>query len=258
MAERFKYIYGPVPSWRVGSSLGIDLLSQADKICSFDCIYCQLGKTDIHTKERKIFIPEEYVIKEIEMLPNDIDIDYITLSGRGEPTLAMNLGEVIKAIKKIRSEKVAVITNSTLIDDSHVQEELSYADFIIAKIDAGSEDLFHRINKPVKGIDFAHIVDGLKEFKKGFLGKLAIQIMFIKENVPYVDDLADMARAIDPHEIQINTPLRPCGVKPLDPDEISSLKEHFKGLNTITVYESEKKQIKPISHKDTLKRRGKI
>ncbi len=258
MSERFRYIYGPVPSWRVGSSLGIDLLSQEEKICSFDCIYCQLGKTDILTKERKVFVPEEYIIKEIELLPNDINIDYITLSGRGEPTLAMNLGKAIKAIKKIRSEKVAVITNSTLIDDGHVQEELSYADFIIAKIDVSSEDLFHRINRPAKDIDFNHIIDGLKEFRKRFLGKLALQIMFINENVPYVDDLADIARAIDPNEIQINTPLRPCGVKPLDPDEISFLKEHFKGLNAITVYESKKKQVKPISHKDTLRRRGKI
>ncbi len=258
MAERFKYIYGPVPSWRVGSSLGVDLLSQAEKICSFDCIYCQLGKTDILTKERKAFVPKEDIIKELEQLPNDINIDYITLSGRGEPTLAMNLGETIKAIKKIRSEKIAVITNSTLIDNGHVQDELSYADFIIAKLDVSSEDLLQKINKPANDIDFNHIIHGLKEFKKRFTGKLALQIMFIDENVAYASDLADMARAIDPHEIQINTPLRPCGVEPLSPDEISSLKEFFKGLNTITVYESEKKQVKPLSNKDTLKRRGKI
>ena len=97
--RQFKYIYGPVPSWRLGSSLGIDLLSQEKKICNFDCIYCQIGKTESYTAERKVYIPVKKVIDELKFVPL-VNIDYITLSGRGEPTLAKNLGEVIDAIKQ--------------------------------------------------------------------------------------------------------------------------------------------------------------
>jgi len=258
MADRFRYIYGPVPSWRVGSSLGIDLLSQEDKICSLDCIYCQLGRTTIHTKERKTYIPEELIIKEIDMLPHNINIDYITLSGRGEPTLALNMGNTVRAIKKARKERIAIITNSTLINHEDVQEELSSADFIIAKLDVSSSDLFEKVNKPAQGIEFDVIVQGLKDFKKRFHGRFALQIMFMGKNSPYANDIANIAREINPDEIQINTPLRPCGVDALGAEEISVIKNLFAGLPAISVYEGQRKQVEPISHKDTLKRRGKI
>ncbi|HOJ71007.1 MAG TPA: radical SAM protein [Syntrophorhabdaceae bacterium] len=258
MSKGFRYIYGPVPSWRVGSSLGVDLLSQREKICSFDCIYCQLGTTDIYTTERRVYVPEDLILKEIEMLPKDLHIDYITLSGRGEPTLAKNLGSTIRALKAIRREGIAVITNSTLINIWDVQEELSHADFVIAKLDACSEESLMAVNKPTSGIRFDAIVQGLKDFRTHFMGKLALQVMFIKENQHCAQEIGDMAREINPQEIQINTPLRPCGVDPLMAEELSKLKDFFAGLNTITVYESHKKDVKPISEADTLKRRGKI
>lgn len=258
MSNRFKYIYGPVPSWRVGSSLGVDLLSQKDKICSFDCIYCQLGKTDILTKERKVYVSEDLIIKEIDLLPDDINIDYITISGRGEPTLALNLGKTVKAIKKVRDEKIAVITNSTLINQKDVQDELSWADLVMAKLDAGSQETFLKINRPYKDIKFDTVIDGLKNFKRIFEGKFAIQVMFIKENIKQAKEIAEIAREINPDEVQINTPLRPCGASPLNIEELSRIKDFFTGLNVISVYESHKKDVKPISHKDTLKRRGKI
>ena len=99
MEKKFKFIYGPVPSWRVGSSLGIDLLSQEDKICSYDCLYCQLGRTKILTATRQLYVPEDTILRELEMLPADISIDYMTLSGRGEPTLAINLGDMPKILQ---------------------------------------------------------------------------------------------------------------------------------------------------------------
>jgi len=120
--KQYKYIYGPVPSWRLGSSLGIDPLSAKDKICSFDCIYCQIGKTTIHTKKRKVFVSAEQLIEELKSLP-PVDIDYITFSGRGEPTLAKNLGEMIAEVKKIRKEPVAVLTNASLLYDKEVRED---------------------------------------------------------------------------------------------------------------------------------------
>jgi len=258
MSNTFKYIYGPVPSWRLGSSLGVDLLSQEGKICSFDCIYCQLGKTHIYSRERKIYIPEDLIKKEIDLLPEDMDIDYITFSGRGEPTLALNLGKTIKIVKNTRKEKIAVITNSTLLHNKDVQEELFDADFVIAKLDADSEDIFLKINKPVRGITLDSVILGLKDFKKRFKGKLAIQIMFIRENTDYAQRIAKLAREINPDEVQINTPTRPCGAEALNIDSLLKIKEYFSGLNTISVYETRKKDVKPISHENTIKRRGKF
>jgi len=131
MRSDFKYIYGPVPSWRLGSSLGIDPLSKDGKVCSFDCLYCQLGETKFLTDERKKFVPGEEVIGELDSLPT-LKIDYITFSGMGEPTLASNLGQMIKAIKKIRKEKIAVLTNSSLMHREDVQKDLFCADFVVA------------------------------------------------------------------------------------------------------------------------------
>jgi wyosine [tRNA(Phe)-imidazoG37] synthetase (radical SAM superfamily) len=258
MEYKFQYIYGPVPSWRVGSSLGIDLLSQKEKICSYDCLYCQLGKTKIFTTTRRIYISKDDVVKELEMLPADVTIDYITISGRGEPTLANNLGNVISAVKMIREEPVAVITNSSLMNRQDVHEELSSADFVIAKLDACSQESFQAINQPFEKIEFDAIVEGIKEFKRHFRGKLALQVMFMKKNVQYAENIARIAKEIHPDEIQINTPLRPCGVEPLKKEELSQIKDLFDGPNIISVFESHKKIVQPISGGDTLRRRGKI
>lgn len=256
--KTFEYIYGPVPSWRVGSSLGIDPLSQKGKICSYDCLYCQLGKTKTLTGARRFYIPEDMIMRELEMLPANVSIDYITLSGRGEPTLAVNLGDIIRTLKKVRKEAIAVITNSSLMHLPDVKDELSAADFVIAKLDAFSQESFTAINQPFQGAEFDVIVRGINEFKRHFRGKLALQIMFIKENEQYAGDIARLSRVIHPDEIQINTPLRPCGVEPLSKEVLRGIKGLFSGLNAISVYESQKKTVTPISDKDTLKRRGKI
>src|ERR1041385_6644219 len=123
MAGGFKYIYGPVYSWRLGISLGIDPISRKEKICNYDCVYCQLGPTTQWVLERQVFIPTENVIEEIGRL-KDIPLDYLTFSGRGEPTLAANLGQMIRGLKKIRREKIAVITNSSLLHSPDVQDDL--------------------------------------------------------------------------------------------------------------------------------------
>jgi wyosine [tRNA(Phe)-imidazoG37] synthetase (radical SAM superfamily) len=256
MNKRFRYIYGPVPSWRVGSSLGVDLLSQKEKICSFDCIYCQLGKTIKPAATRHLYILEGEILKELSAFP-EVPIDYITFSGRGEPTLAKNLGSMINAAKKLRRESIAVITNSSLMDGQDVRDELSYADFVIAKLDASSQGSLALVNRPFQGIEFDAMVEGIKEFKRHFQGKLALQIMFMKESVQYAGAIARIAKEIRPDEVQINTPLRPCGVEPLGREELSKIKGLFGGLTTISVYESQKKIVHPISDDDTLKRRGK-
>lgn len=255
--KKYKYVYGPVSSWRLGSSLGIDPISGKKKICSFDCIYCQLGKTGVHTKKRKAFIPTEKVIEEIKTLP-PASIDYITFSGRGEPTLAKNLGEMITEVKRIRKEPVAVLTNASLLYDKEVRKDLDKADFVVAKLDASSCELFEGINRPVKGIDLAKVIEGIRKFSRNYHGRFALQIMFMKKNEKYAKEIAQLARGIGADEFQLNTPLRPCSVKPLSKRRMKEIGKHFKGLNVISVHESTRKKVKPVSRKDTLKRRGKV
>ncbi len=256
-AGNFKYIYGPVPSWRLGSSLGIDPVSGEGKICTFDCVYCQLGKTKIFSDERKVFIPVAEIMEEINLLP-PLQIDYITFSGAGEPTLAKNLGRMIKAVKKTKKTKIAVITNSSLIDREDLVDDLLLADFVLAKFDAASSDIFKTINRPMDTIKFDVIIQALKKFRGIYKGKLALQIMFIEENKKYAREIARIAKEINPDEVQINTPLRLCGVKPLSKIELSAVRDCFEGLNSISVYEAKKKNVESISNKNTLKRRGKI
>jgi len=234
--KKFQYIYGPVPSWRLGRSLGIDpVYVGGAKTCSFDCTYCQAGKTRILTDKRRIFIPTHKIIEEIKRLPR-LKIDYITFSGAAESTLAKNLGEIIKGIKKIRKTKIAVLTNSSLIYKKDVQKDLLLADFVIAKLDAHNHTLFRKIGKPVKTIKFDKIVKGLKEFKSRRKGKFALQIMFVKENKRYAREIARLARSIKPDEIQINTPLRPCGLTPLPKKELVKIERFFKGTRYVNVY----------------------
>ncbi|MBZ9577914.1 radical SAM protein [Patescibacteria group bacterium] len=255
--NNFKYIYGPVPSWRLGSSLGIDLLSTKKKVCTFDCIYCQLGKTKGFATKRKLYVPTEKVIEEIKRLP-DVRIDYITFSGRGEPTLAVNLGETIRAIKKIRKEPVAVLTNSTLLCRKDVRKELSLADLVAVKLDADSARSLKLINRPAKRITFSSILKAIKQFRKEFRGKLALQVMFVQKNKGIAKEIAKLAKSIQPDEIQICTPTRPSPVKPLSRRAILEIKRHFRGMKVISFDEARRKKVRPISAKGTMLRRGKI
>lgn len=262
--KNFKYLYGPVSSWRLGSSLGVDLLSKEEKICVFDCAYCQLGETLIKTKKRKIYAPTKKVTEEIKRLPPDLPIGYITFSGMGEPTLAKNLGEVIRKIRNLRKEKMAVITDSSLMWDKSVREELSLADFVMAKLDASSQKSFEKINKPVEGIKFKDVYEGIRSFRVGHNIRLAIQIMFFEMNKDEFKRLAQLVFKIEPDEIQINTPLRPCMVKPLSKNALSKIKKYFEDFSRridssakiVSVYDTKRKEVKAISREDTLMRRG--
>jgi wyosine [tRNA(Phe)-imidazoG37] synthetase (radical SAM superfamily) len=255
--KKYKYIYGPVSSWRLGSSLGIDPLSKGKKVCTFDCVYCQIGKTNILTDKRRTLVEVGDIIEELDSLP-PLEIDYITFSGTGEPTLAENLGQMVNAIKKIRNERIAVLTNSSLMHREDVQRDLFSADFVVAKLDAPTQGVFKLINQPVRTVKIDSIIKAIKDFQRCYLGKLALQIMFIEQNKKYANNIAQIAREIKPDEIQLNTPLRPCKIKPLSKSEMDNIEGYFSGLNTVSVYNSEKKGVKPISSEDTLKRRGKV
>lgn len=253
--KKFKYIYGPVFSWRLGISLGVDPLSREEKICSFDCVYCQLGKTKNLTKERKRFVSGEEIVKEIESL-SSLEIDSITFSGAGEPTIAENLEEIIKRIREIRREKIAILTNSSLMDREDVRRDLALFDLVIAKLDAFSEESFQKINRPMKSIKFNQILKGIRDFKDK--AKLALQIMFVGENKDEAKELAELIKEISPFQVQINTPLRPCRTRPLSKEVICKIKEYFEGLNTICVYDVEKKKVSPLNEEGILRRRGEL
>lgn len=259
---KLNYIFGPVPSWRLGKSLGIDLLSQPEKVCNFDCVYCQLGKTACCPDKRRQFIPASEIIRELSGLPAT-QIDYITFSGRGEPTLAAHLQETLTAVKKLRSERVAIITNAALMCDSRIREELLDFDFVIGKLDACFDRMLNSINRPMQKVKLSGISDGICDFRKHFKGKLAVQTMLLEENREFAAVFADIYRAILPDEIQLNTPLRQSPVQPLPAADVAKFADSLKSLlpESIaikTVYDSEKPHVEPLSEPETLKRRGKI
>lgn len=254
MITPFQYVYGPVHSWRLGSSLGVDPLSADQKVCNMNCNYCQLGKTVQLENQRKEYVPVDELLREIQRIPSFF-IDYITFSGRGEPTLASNLGDMIRAVKSVRREKVAVITNSSLIDRDDVQDELMQADFVLAKLDAVDQEMFNCIDG-VCGIRYESVIRGLEKFRRNFKGKFALQMMLVRDNIDHLQRLSTLAYFINPHEIQLNTPVRPSQEAPLGRDHIERAKKYFKGMPVVTCYDVPVKISRPLDEKATVARHG--
>ena len=256
--EKMNITYGPVSSWRLGKSLGVDLICSKEKICSFDCIYCQLGKTHKKTTERCNYISIDKLKKEIGKSLEETSPDVITFLGTGEPTLAKNIDKAIIETKKITNIPLAILTNSTLMNNKSVQKALLKLDIVVAKLDASNEELFQEINKPADGVTLKETLKGIKNFKEKFSGKLDIQIMFIRKNMDYAEEIADIVSEIQPNETQINTPLRPCSVKPLTKEQLEIIEKIFKekGLKTISVYKSTKPKTSPMDKIEIFKRRG--
>jgi wyosine [tRNA(Phe)-imidazoG37] synthetase (radical SAM superfamily) len=254
-----KTVYGPVPSWRLGKSLGVDPISSQNKICSFNCIYCQLGTTKEKRIRRKQFVDEKRIGQDLfSVIQKKTPIDIVTLSGMGEPSLALNLDKIIKKIRNITDLPIAILTNSTLLGNKKIQKVLMKVDKVVAKLDAWDEKSFKKINNPHSAITFKKLLSGIMEFKKHFTKNFCLQIMFIKEIKSDVQKIAELARKIQPDEIQINTPLRPCQVTPLNQKQLNEIKKYFKNLNAYTVYEKEKPKVEILNLRATLKRRPKI
>ncbi|MEW6495550.1 MAG: radical SAM protein [Cyanobacteriota bacterium] len=207
----FSSVYGPVASWRYGRSLGIDPIGEVST-CSFNCVYCQLGEIEHKTCDRAIYVPIEKILKQLQKFaPWDVDI--ITLSGSGEPTMALNLGEILTSIKQLTGRPTLVLTNGTLLRNPEVRKALALADNVSIKLDAASPDQLRRLNRPVAGIDLGDIWEGIQQFRAEFSGELAIQTMIL---APWDEGVqanyVHLMQAIAPDEIQLNTPKRP---KPL-------------------------------------------
>jgi wyosine [tRNA(Phe)-imidazoG37] synthetase (radical SAM superfamily) len=207
-----RYLYGPVPSRRLGRSLGVDLVPR--KVCTYDCVYCQVGKTTERTLQRKEYIPTGEVLEEVKnfLSKGGASIDHFSLSGSGEPTLNSQIGSVIKGMKGMSPIPVAVLTNGSLLYLEEVRDDLRQADIILPSLDAVSKEVFTRINRPHKGISVEKVIEGLVEFRKVYQGQIWLEILFCKGINDGENERRQMKRAVDriqPDRIHINTVIRP-------------------------------------------------
>ena len=231
--KSYRYLYGPVPSRRLGRSLGVDLVPP--KICTYDCVYCQVGKTTERTLQRKEYIPTEEVLDEVKdfLSKGEVSIDHFSLSGSGEPTLHSQIGAVIKRIKGMSSIPVAVLTNGSLLYLDEVRGDLLQADIILPSLDAVSKEVFTRINRPHRGISVEKVVEGLVEFRKVYQGQVWLEILFCKGINDGENELQQMKRVFDrvqPDRIHINTVVRPPTepwAAPLNLEEMEGIQAFF-------------------------------
>ncbi|HNX81057.1 MAG TPA: radical SAM protein [Candidatus Omnitrophota bacterium] len=209
-----KHVYGPLKSRRLGYSLGLSLTPY--KICNFDCLYCQLGKTVQTVSQRKEYVPVAEIADELSRWlaahkKEAERLDFITFSGSGEPTLNSAFGNLIAQIKKITDIPVCVITNASLVFDPAVREALCQASVIVPSLDAATDDIFQRIDRPHPAVKLADVIQGLVELRKEFSGKIWLEVMFVRgvnDNLEHARALKEVINRIKPDKVQINTPVR--------------------------------------------------
>lgn len=230
-----KYIYGPVKSRRLGLSLGVSLTPY--KICNFDCIYCQLGKAgNLLVTERKVYVSIEEIVEELRVWlsqnPEEAkNLNYITFSGSGEPTLNLKIGQLIEEIKKLTAIPIAVITNSSLLTDKSVRFALSGASLVVPSLDAVTDEVFRRINRPACGIKIEEIIQGLINFRKEFRGKIWLEVMLaagVNDDLRQIKKLKEAVDLINPDKIQVNSPVRTTaepGVISVDKSKLNKIRE---------------------------------
>ena len=209
MKERF--VYGPVPSRRLGRSLGVDLVPY--KVCSYDCIYCQLGRTKQKTMRRKPYVPARKILDQVDKaLREGARPDYITLAGSGEPTLNTEIGVLIHEIKKLTKIPVTVLTNSSLLGNRQVRESIMEADAVLPSLDAYNEEGFKAINRPHEEISFEAMVEGLITFRKEYGGEIWLEIFVldgINASEPDAIQFKHWIEKVNPQKVHINTAVRP-------------------------------------------------
>ena len=208
-SSKHKYIFGPVPSRRLGRSLGVDLVPF--KTCTYDCIYCQLGRTTNKTIQRKQWVSIDIVIDQLKAKLNSKP-DYITLSGSGEPTLFSRLEELICRIKDITDIPVAVLTNGSLLWLPEVRMALKHADLVVPSLDAGSNQIFQYVNRSHHDITFSKMLEGLVKFRSEYTGKYWLEVFLLAGvTTPEIEisRLKTCINSICPDKVQVNTVTRP-------------------------------------------------
>jgi wyosine [tRNA(Phe)-imidazoG37] synthetase (radical SAM superfamily) len=223
-----KCTFGPVPSRRLGRSLGVDLVPS--KVCSYDCIFCQLGHTTEKTTERRLYVPVDEVLDQVnQALRSGPQPDHVTLSGSGEPTLHSGMGEVIRGIKRLTDIPVAVLTNGSLLWDAAVREDCVHADIVLPTLAAGDEETFERIHRPASGLTLGRIAEGLIAFRGMFEGEIWLEVFLldgINTSDQQVAKIRALAEQIHPNRVQLNTAVRPpveMDARPVPPEEMGRI-----------------------------------
>lgn len=230
-----RYVYGPVPSRRLGRSLGVDLVPF--KTCPYDCIYCQLGRTTNKTIDLAEYTPLDEVMAEVAgKLESGPRPDYVGLAGSGEPTLHSRLGDLISELKRMTDVPVAVLTNGALLWMPEVRANLADADLVLPSLDAGDPDTFRRVNRPHVEVTFERMVDGLTTFRRGFRGAVWLEVLLlgrITDRPQSVESIAAIARQIAPDRVQLNTVARPPAedsALPVPYETLEELRDLFSGV----------------------------
>ena len=209
--EGLKYLYGPVPSRRLGLSLGVDIVPA--KVCTLDCVYCQVGKTTDKTIERRAFVAVEQVLAELKQkLAQGLKADFISISGSGEPTLHSRLGEIIDGIKDVTDIPVTILTNGTLLYRRDVRADCAKADVVLPSLDAGDEQGFQKVNRPHKDISVGKLISGLSTFRNEFSGRIWLEVFLAEGLNTDAEQIAKIKHAVDlirPDKVHLNTAVRP-------------------------------------------------
>ncbi len=232
-----KCVFGPVPSRRLGQSLGIDPIPL--KTCNWNCVYCQLGRSVPMINVRREYIPRHTIISQLEQAlaahaPDEID--WITFVGSGEPTLHSGLGWLIRATKSRTNRRVAVITNGSLLYKPEVRRELSAADAVLPTLDAGTPELYHKINRPWPKLLFEQLIDGLITFRREYAGQLWIEVMLIKDlndSEEALYSIAAVLQPIRPDQVHINLPIRPPAEPWVQPADEVGVERALRILGTV-------------------------
>ncbi|MDK2857766.1 MAG: hypothetical protein PWQ29_1729 [Verrucomicrobiota bacterium] len=232
MSASYQYLFGPVPSRRLGRSLGIDVTPF--ETCSFNCLFCQCGSTTDRMTERKEFVPFDAVCAEIaRWLAEDGAADGITFAGSGEPTLYSRLGDLMGFIKSKTAIPVILLSNGTLLHRSDVRTEAAQADIVKISLSAWDEPSFQEINRPAPGLSLEQLLEGEKAFRKEFCGELWLEVFLMKginASTEQVRQIAAAAAGIHPDKIQLNTAVRPpaeAGIQSVAEEELESLCDLF-------------------------------
>jgi len=247
-----KYTYGPVPSRRLGLSLGVDLVPK--KICTYDCIYCQIGSPTLQTVERKEYVSARFILRDVEQSLREWGekIDYTAISGSGEPTLNTAIGEVIQGIKKLTTIPVAVITNSSLLHLKEVRQALRAADVVMPSLDAVTPSVFQTVNRPLPSLKIDQIIQGLAAFRQEYKGQIWLEILLcrgVNDAGEEIGRIREAIRIIRPDKVQLNTVVRP-GVEDyaaaLPPDRMEQIKNALGAdVEIIAEFEGDRHRMPP-------------
>jgi wyosine [tRNA(Phe)-imidazoG37] synthetase (radical SAM superfamily) len=225
-----KYTFGPVPSRRLGLSLGVDVIP--NKLCSLDCVYCEVGVTDKRGLARKEYLPADEILAEVkEVIAEYPNLDHITISGSGEPTLNSKIGDIIRGIKQMTKVPVAVLTNGTLLNLPEVRRDLMDADIVSPSLDAVSADIFEKVDRPNPKLRINAVIDGIKAFRQEYQGRMWIEILFVKGMNDHDEEVFKMKQVLDeiqPEKVHLNTVIRPPAyaiAKPVGENRLKEIKK---------------------------------